>query len=106
MEKKIFEWGLNPHSHISNVMLYHCVQVHVHAHVYVHVACTQLTHEGCEVQGSLLLPVHSLDVGTLEQKQREHIQVAVVGGVVESGLTRTITNVKVTKMRDQDLCDS
>ena len=68
-------------------------------------ACTELTHEGCKVQGSLLLPVHSLDVGTLEQKQREHIQVAVVSSVVEGGLTRTITNIKVTKMRDQDLCE-
>ena len=68
------------------------------------VVCT-LTHEGSEVQGSLLLPVHSLDVGTLEQKQREHIQVAVVSSVVEGGLTRTITNIKVTKMRDQDLCE-
>ena len=65
----------------------------------------ELTHEGCEVQGGLLLPVHSLDVGTLEQEQREHVQVAVVGGMVESSLTRTITNVKVTKMRDQDLCN-
>ena len=58
------------------------------------------------MQGGLLLPVHSLDVGTLEQEQREHVQVAVVGGMVESSLTRTITNVKVTKVRDQDLCDS
>jgi hypothetical protein len=30
---------------------------------------------------------------------------AIVGSMVEGSLTRTITNVKVTKMRDQDLCE-
>ena len=66
----------------------------------IHLMHVQLTHEGSKVQGGLLLPVHSLDVGTLEQEQREHIKVAVVGSMVEGSLTGTITNIKVTKMRD------
>ena len=64
----------------------------------------QLTHEGSKVEGSLLLPVDSLDVSSLEQEQREHIKMAVVGSMVEGSLASTITNVKVTKMRYEDLC--
>jgi hypothetical protein len=30
---------------------------------------------------------------------------AIVGGMVEGSLTRTITNVKVTMVRDQDFCE-
>ena len=60
----------------------------------------RLTHEGSKVEGGLLLPVHSLYVGTLEQKQGEHIKMAIVGSMVEGSLPSTITNVKVTKMRD------
>ena len=56
------------------------------------------------MQGSLLLPVDSLNIGSLEQEQGEHINMAIVGSVMEGSLPSTITNVKVTKMRDKDLC--
>ena len=56
------------------------------------------------MEGSLLLPVDSLDVGTLKEEQGEHVKMAVVGSMVEGSLPSTITNVKVAKMRDQDLC--
>ena len=56
------------------------------------------------MQSTLLLPVHGLDVGSLDQEEREHLKMAVVGSVMESRLPRTITNVQVTKMRDENLC--
>ena len=64
----------------------------------------QLTHEGSKVKSSLLLPVNSFDIGTFHQEKGEHLKMAVVGSMMEGRLSSTITNIKVTKMRDYDLC--
>ena len=71
---------------------------------YLHVHVHPLTHKGSKVQCALLLPIHGLDVGSLDQEEGEHLKMAVVGGMVESRLTGTITDIQVTKMGDQDLC--
>ena len=64
----------------------------------------QLTHESSKVQRSLIPLVHGLGVASLHKQEGDHFQVAIVGSMVEGSLTGAITDVKVTKVRDQGLC--
>lgn len=46
----------------------------------------RLTHEGGKVERRLLLLVHGPHVGSLEEEEGGHVQVAIVGRVMEGGL--------------------
>ena len=68
------------------------------------VSTLQLTHKSSKVERSLVPLVHGLWVAPLHKQERDHLQVAIVGSMVEGGLARAITNVKVTEVRNQSLC--
>ena len=56
------------------------------------------------MESRLLFAINGLDICSFDEEEGEHLKVAVVGSMVKSCLTGAITNVQVTKMRDEYLC--